>query len=75
MTEAIMELNVQEIDEVVGGTTPTTAQCTSMFALGGGILGAYVVGAPSAGFGSWAGFQVGSIAGTAFGAWACSFSG
>ena len=72
MNEAIMALNLQEINEVAGGTTMTQAQCTSMFALGGGVLGAYVVGAPTAGFGSWTGFQVGSIVGGAFGGWACS---
>lgn len=70
MTIAIKELTMEEVNQVAGATV---AQCVAVASAAGGWFGAFMVGAETAGFGSWAGFQVGSAAGGAIGAIGCNY--
>lgn len=70
MSIAIKELTMEEIETVAGATV---TQCVAVASAAGGWFGAYIVAAPTAGFGSWAGFQVGSAAGAAIGAMGCNY--
>jgi hypothetical protein len=67
---AIKELTMEEVDQVAGATV---AQCVAVVSATGGWFGAYMVGLETAGFGSWAGFQIGSTAGAAIGGIACNY--
>jgi hypothetical protein len=70
MSIAIKELTMEEVDQVAGATV---AQCVAVAGTVGGWFGAYMVGMETAGFGSWAGFNVGSAAGLAIGGIACNY--
>jgi hypothetical protein len=72
MSIVIKELSLEEVNEVAGATT---AQCVAVVSAVGGWFGAFMVGAETAGFGSWAGFQAGSVIGAAVGGIGCNAFG
>ncbi|MEH6437138.1 hypothetical protein [Massilia sp. DD77] len=71
MNTAIKELSIEEVNQVAGAVTQK--QCVAIATAAGGWFGAFMVGAETAGFGSWAGFVMGSQIGGAVGAVGCAY--